>query len=138
MARYGRDYDREDNYYGNRGWLSGGYGRGYGTRAGWGREDRDRDSSGYRGTRGYGDTWDNDYDRDYQSRARTNYGDPYGDRTRGTPIRMIRGEFENPDRARAYDRDYYGRDRDYNRDYDRDYYGGRGYRNTYDYDRERW
>ena len=137
MARYGRDYDRDDNYYGNRGWLSGGYGRGYGTRAGWGREDRDRDNWGYRGARGYGDTWDNDYDRDYQSRARTNYGDPYGDRTRGTPIRMIRGEFENPDRARGYDRDYYGRDRDYNRDYDRDYSGRRGY-NPYDYDRERW
>lgn len=49
---------------------------------------------------------------------------------------MIRGEFENPERARDYDRDYYGRDRDYDR-YDRDYSGRRGY-NPYGYNRERW
>lgn len=120
MARYGSDYGRSTRggpdfgrrpYYG--GELGrGGYDYGYRTGGGW---DRDRFRTGGAGLR-YGYDHDRDryraggpYDREYKSRWQTDYGDPFGDRARGTPIRTMRGEFENRDewnRRRDYDRGF--------------------------------
>lgn len=105
------DYDRNYRYGAtNRGY---GYDRDLGNRMvggvqrGWNRvenETRDAfDMGGYdreygagAANRGYG------YDRDYKSRWQTDYGDPFGDRTSRTPIRMTRGEYHAP----GYDRGY--------------------------------
>jgi hypothetical protein len=107
MARYGRDYNRggwgED--YGNRGYYGGGFsdrgGGDYGYRTGGYGFDRTPNRAG----------WGSTYDRDYKSRWQTDYGDPFGDRASGTPIRVMRGEFENEnvDRGtwRGYDRNHY-------------------------------
>lgn len=109
MARYGRDYNRGTwgGYYGHPRYFGGGYRSGY----------PEQPTYGYRAD-GYG--YDRSlysrpagaYDRNYKSRVETNYGDPYGDRVEHTPIRMIRGEFDNryaePNRWRGYDRGNYG------------------------------
>lgn len=124
MALFGNDYDTD---YGYRSGRWGGYDRGYmgnggysgsnGYRAGWnGGERYDRGYLGY-GAGGY--------DANYKSQWETDYGDPFGDRSSGTPIRAIRGPYH------AYDRNY-------NPGYDRGYMnrGGwgaerQGYGNDY-------
>ena len=93
----GHGYNREG--YNREGWNRGGYGAtGY-----------DRNYYGYGNDRGYA--------RDYKSRWETDYGDPFGDRTSRTPIRMMNEEFHGG----GYDRDYNAGMR--NR-YDREYRGG--------------
>jgi hypothetical protein len=63
------------------------------------------------------------YDSHYKSRLQTDYGDPFGDRASGTPIRMIRGPYQT-----SYDRDY-GWSRAHGPDsmYDRDHVRGTDY-----------
>lgn len=60
------------------------------------------------------------YDQDYKSRWETDYGDPFGDRSSRTPIRMTRGEYNAPGYDRGYGNPGYsggysgvGYDRDY-------------------------
>ncbi len=63
------------------------------------------------------------YDASYKSRAQTDYGDPFGDRGRRTPVRVIRGRT-----SRRYDRNY--PPRYHTAGYDRGYRGAarvRGY-----------
>lgn len=97
MALFGRDYDREYGYgAGPRG------NRMYGT--GWGGYDRN-----YRA--GYGGATEYDEGYGYKSRWQTDFGDPYGDRSNRTPMRVIRGEFRGD-----YGGDYRGFSRP---DYDR-------------------
>jgi hypothetical protein len=76
---YGREYfgeEREPMRYGRAGMGYGmEYGRSYGV--GYGQVYR---------TRGYGGEYE-------KSRWQTDYGDPFRDRERGTPIRVMRGEF---------------------------------------------
>lgn len=115
MALFGRDYDREYGYRGtwdrDRGYAAGSPGYGYGGSS-WGGYDR-----------GYGFTGDA-YDRGYKSRTQTDFGDPFGDRTSRTPMRMIHGEFRGYDRGfRGYDRGFRGYDRGF-RGYDTGYTGG--------------
>lgn len=132
MAYYGRDYDRGgwgDSYYG-----SPAYNQGGGYRPGYGGQSGNR--YGYRtGAYGYDRNFSRGtgggYDRNYKSRWQTDHGDPFGDRSRGTPIRMLRGEFENENRDRSrwggYDRGDYRTWADHGR-YDR----GRYDRGRYD------
>ena len=119
MALFGNEYDR-DYGYGYRG-RNNAYDRNFRSGAmwgdnrrgatGWGAYDRDFDRSGFGYERGY--------DRGYKSRWQTDYGDPFGDRTAHTPIRMIRGEFRG-----EYDRGFRGNRFGANRGfgYERDYY----------------
>jgi hypothetical protein len=106
------EFDRDSSWYA---------GRGMGVGGGW-NYDRDMRNRG-----GYGASDMDRYDRDYKSRWQTDNGDPFGDRTSGTPIRMTRGEFHN------YDRDFNDRDLDRrpygagsNLNYDRDMMGRGG------------
>lgn len=91
---YGREYmGRERPHYrtGNIGYGREymGYGLGYGA---YGAYDIDY------GTAGYG--------REYEkSRWETDYGDPFGDRERGTPIRVTRGAYGE------YGEEFMGRER---------------------------
>ncbi|HEU0052360.1 MAG TPA: hypothetical protein VFQ39_04250, partial [Longimicrobium sp.] len=77
------NYDRDYNY--GRPWRGGGYDRDFGARRGMmggGRMDYDRDMGV-------------DRDRgDWRSRSQTDAGDPFGDRQRHTPFRMLRGGFD--------------------------------------------
>lgn len=124
MARYGWGYDRPGRTgpgRDNRGYPDGGYpGRyfGYGPHDGGGGYRADA----YR----YGADYGAMYDRDYKTRAQTDYGDPFDDRSRGVPFRVMQGEFHARDRG--YDRGYRGDDRGF-----RDDRGFGGYtRNRYD------
>nr|MDQ3389246.1 hypothetical protein [Gemmatimonadota bacterium] len=67
------------------------------------------------------------YDRNYKSRSQTDYGDPFGDRARNTPIRSIQGGYRGYDRDHGGARDGYGRD--FGMSDDRGYgaTGGQGY-----------
>ncbi len=119
MALFGRDYDRD---YGNRGdtWNRG-YDRSY--RSGGGSYDRGgmtRDNRGWAASGYDRDMRTSGYDRAYKSRWQTDFGDPFGDRTARTPMRMIRGEYQS-----GYDRGFRGSNRDLERGntgYGRDYY----------------
>lgn len=103
LAGLGMDYDRNFRLR-NR--------RFQGNRPGYGNQYR-TGGLGSRSWNGYGDEFTG-YDRDFQ-RMETDTGDPFGDRTRRTPIRMIRGEFHAP---------YGGEYSAYGRDYTRMNYGG--------------
>jgi hypothetical protein len=105
-----------------------GYDRGYFPRRGYDR--------GFSSSRGYdrsffgGRSYDRDYGREYKSDWQTDHGDPFGDRQRQTPIRMIRGEpryrGEREDRNRffgGYDESMGYRGYSGPRGYDRPYYG---------------
>ena len=125
MARYGREYgrpgpggfDRDDRGYRTGGGYTGGpgaapgYGYGYtgapGAGGGYGYGHGDM----YRGSAyGYGRDFGAPYDREYKSREQMERGDPFGDRARGAPVRLMRGEFHAGDRDRAsrYDRGFRG------------------------------
>jgi hypothetical protein len=133
MALFGRDYDRDYGYYGN---PRGGYDNGYRG----GMMYNDMEDRGYRGgmytsyDRGAGYYGSTGYDRgDYKSRWQTDYGDPFGDRSAHTPMRVIRGGYHGGNMG--YDRDYgymggTRYDREYNFGGERDYYGGNP--STYD------
>jgi hypothetical protein len=136
MALFGRDYDQD---YG-RDYRRGGM---FGYRAAPAGYDRDyprerpaqraaRDEGPYGATRGrpapdrydraYGSRgYAADYDRGYKSRWQTDHGDPFGDRTSHTPMRVIQGEYRNrSDRNRDPEgRGWSGRDR---KRYEADYY----------------
>lgn len=141
--------ENRDVYNRDRDWYAG---RGMGATGDRNLYDRDYTYGAYGAT---------GYDRNYKSRWETDYGDPFGDRTSRTPIRVMRGEFHNYDREynpewrSGYDRNYaYGagsnmnydremmnRDRGYMHGVGYDPYAGgttRGYR-TYErgYDRDR-
>ena len=114
MARYGTEYDRP--FRGGSASVGRGYryGGDYGSSAGGGGEPRPL--YGYRtggfGYRGFVPGQRGAYDRGYKSRSQTDYGDPFGDRTRSTPFRVTRGEFQgrgrSPNRSGPYDRGNYG------------------------------
>lgn len=92
---YGREYFRREGrqFRPGYGMEYTGYGRGYGA-----------EYTGYR--RGYGTEYRprGGYDRDFeQSRWETDYGDPFHDRERRTPFRMLRGRFSE------YGSEVYGR-----------------------------
>jgi hypothetical protein len=97
FARYGGEFrDRPRGDWGGSsrprsGWFGGGGGHDEGRRGFWNRE------------RGYDDEFRTvglGYGEEYKSRWQTERGDPFGDRERHTPIRMMRGEWGE------YDRDY--------------------------------
>lgn len=108
MSRYPFDYGesyRPTSRRGRRGTL--GSSRGMGG-FGYGREFRGGERGFHRGEFGYGTEYTSrgpmygrygeefgtmGYGGEYKSRWQTDYGDPFHDRERGTPIRMIRGEF---------------------------------------------
>ncbi|HET7275987.1 MAG TPA: hypothetical protein VFI91_12535 [Longimicrobiaceae bacterium] len=130
MAFWNRNYDRDYGSYRPRTGYGAGprYGQEYGFRGAsptgmWGIPNEPE--YGYYGGR-YG------YDANYKSQWQTDNGDPYGDRPSHTPMRMIRGEYEGPDRGyrsspgydRGYDRGYTG--------YSRRPGGYRGYGRGYD------
>jgi hypothetical protein len=141
MALFGRDYDNEYGRDYNRGGI---FGRGGMFGSGWDRDRnrnyaRDRgerwsgadDRAYYGSMRGYvgGERYDrgyqsrgygSDYDRGYKSRWQTDHGDPYGDRTSNTPMRVIRGEYHSRGHRDRSDRGWFGRDRDRER-YEADY-----------------
>lgn len=119
MALFGRDYDRDFGYYGDR------YrGRGPINEGRWAAYDPD---FGY----GYG-AGPAGYDRDfgYKSRWQTDYGDPFGDRMSHTPMRMVRGEFRGGYGAEYGSARERGRYSGMPMGYDP--YAGRGY-DAYDY-----
>lgn len=141
---FGNAYGRDPGM-GNRGRMWGESGQGMtGNRSGWSFGAYEREYGfggspmGNEGGRmpydaeyggGYGGM-SGGYDGDYKSRRQTNQGDPFGDRARNTPMRMMRGGFRNDQGSQGYDRDYdrgrgmMGRDRGY----DIGYRGGdRGY-----------
>lgn len=108
----GTTYDRDRNWNRDQNWNRDRYGAG----------TYDRNYYGY-GTMGY--------DRGYKSRWETDYGDPFGDRTSRTPIRVMNEEFHGRyDRdmtaGPTYDRNYRGVGYD-------PYYGARGYDRTAGY-----
>lgn len=103
MAQYGWDYDRLGRD--SRGYRGGGFAGGYG----YGPPDDHYRAGAYR----YGADYGSPYDRDYKSRAQTNYGDPFGDRGRGVPFRVMQGEFNARDRGGAGMRGYDGGFRGY-------------------------
>jgi hypothetical protein len=140
-AGYDRDFNRGNQNYNTTGYRNDvgyrgdtgyrndtGYrgGTGYTGATGYTAYSNDYDRTGYRG--GWGNTADYDrdygynadtvgYDRNYKSRAQTDYGDPFGDRQSRTPIRMIRGEYEG-----GYDNNFRAGNRGYRGNtYDRDY-----------------
>ena len=53
------------------------------------------------------------YDRGFKSSWQTEHGDPFGDRARGTPIRVVRGDYRAQSRRRPGSAEYgrwgYGR-----------------------------
>ena len=111
MAHYGRDYGERMGGV----WSAGA--RNYGPHRGFGGNRGEEYDRGFRRgghvyDRGFHSRVAGPYDWNYKSRQQTNRGDPFGDRTRRTPIRAIRGEFENrgrdPDRWHGYDRGEYG------------------------------
>lgn len=125
MARSERDYDaafgprggrreeygRYDTGYQGRGWG------GWGGESGWGRGRYDA------GFRGHGGS--EEYRGGYRSRWQIEQGDPFGDRTARTPMRIMRGRF--PGRQHEYDRAYdRGFARGPVRGYGRDYSSDRG------------
>lgn len=145
---YGRDYRYRNTGY--RGAPTGGYDRDMGDRmrSGWNNlTGRDRDRSygsgasnqgmgGYdrdfrnRGTPGARmggglGGYDRDFDRDRgamgKSRSQVDQGDPFNDRSRGTPFRTMRGEYEG-----GQDRDFGNRNRNYDRDFNDAGYGAGG------------
>jgi len=120
MARYDLDYGRGYGQdYSRSGWRRSSAGSGYrrygvspermAGRSRYGREyGRFREGRGFRaggrfgreppryglGYGGYGSEYAAGYGREFEkSRWQTDYGDPFHDRERGTPIRMIRGEY---------------------------------------------
>ncbi|HEV2146863.1 MAG TPA: hypothetical protein VGR37_05560 [Longimicrobiaceae bacterium] len=121
--------DNRDTFDRDTGWHAG---RGMGTGGAW-NYDRDMMDRGR-----YGATDMDRYDRDYKSRWQTDNGDPFGDRTSRTPMRVMRGEYHNYDRD--FDRRPYGagsnmnydRDMVYRADADRDM--DRGYMHGLNYD----
>lgn len=152
MALFNRDYDRDYRYrndaggyragstWGNDRDYNAGGNRGYNTMGAYDRDYRYRGTPGGRVDGGL--AYDRDYnasrmgggyDRDYgyrgKSRFQTEQGDPFNDRSRHTPIRVMRGEYEGNDR---YDRDYRG-NQSMNRGYDREY-ENRGYSAGVGYD----
>lgn len=105
---YDRDFDqnyRSANPYPGRSYR-GGPGSPIRTRYGAGYGQFERGSmawSPYGSGPGYDEEYRGPgYDRNYGSRWQTDYGDPFGDRIRQTPIRVIRGE------PRRYDRGFLG------------------------------
>jgi hypothetical protein len=106
MARYEREYIPD---------MWGGH---YRRDPAYGRDERfnrwGSSDAGYRGGYAYDrDPYGAD-DRDgYKSSWETRFGDPYGDRMRHTPVRVMRGSFDR------------GYDRDVRRGYDRGYGSGR-------------
>lgn len=99
MARYDLDYGRE-------------YGPGAGrtSRPDFGRAGRERvygreGRTGRPGKFGYGREYLGYEPRFEKSRRETDYGDPFHDRERHTPIRLMHGEFEE------YGREFRGRRR---------------------------
>ncbi|HET8656132.1 MAG TPA: hypothetical protein VFL93_11500 [Longimicrobiaceae bacterium] len=114
MALFGRDYDR---LYGTWGTGYTGYDQGYyggaqnfGTGYGY-------DRGYYMGNAGY--------DNNFKSRWQTDNGDPFGDRSARTPMRVIHDNrgYDRNFRAMGYDRNYTARDRNFtNSGYGRDYY----------------
>ncbi|HEX7119541.1 MAG TPA: hypothetical protein VF212_12175 [Longimicrobiales bacterium] len=88
---YGREYTgRERPYY-----RGAGYGREY---MGYGL--------GYGAYGEYGEEYGAGYGREFEkSRWEVDYGDPFRDRVRGTPTRMVRGEYG------AYGEEFIGRPR---------------------------
>lgn len=89
--------------------------RGYGReRGGYGRERRGRGMGRMPEEEAWG------YGREYgKTRWETDYGDPFRDRERGTPIRMTRGRWS------AYGREFQGRERGMGRGYGEEYGYGR-------------
>lgn len=139
MALFNNDYDRDYGYY--RG-TAGRYGTGMnrpgrtlgndrytgyrGTNAGYdtGYMSTNRYDVGYRGAAGY--------DAGYKSRWETDYGDPFGDRSSNTPIRVINDEYRG---HAGYDREMMGRGYDRGMmggGYDRGMMGGGFTRSDYD------
>jgi hypothetical protein len=141
MALFGRDYDNDYGRDFNRGGAlgsRGGYGasswerdrnRGFGRgrSEGW-TEDRYRSgpSQGYTSdrydrtysARGTGSRYGSDYDRNYKSQWQTDHGDPYGDRSSHTPMRVIRGEYQSRSNRDDDRSGWFGRDRNrYEADY---------------------
>ena len=112
MALFGRDYGTDYDYpfRPSPGWTA--------DRSRWARTGTpiaDRWANrGYARDFGYGtpyygaDYGWSGYDRGYKSRWQTDYGDPFGDRERHTPMRVVRGEPFRRERGweMGYDRDY--------------------------------
>ncbi|HET7321854.1 MAG TPA: hypothetical protein VFI96_05105 [Longimicrobiaceae bacterium] len=158
MALIGRDYDR---LYGTWGTGYTGYDRGYNDRWGGARDygynaGRYPSALGYMNDQGYSNTnrdlgYDNGfrgygmsgygYDTGYRSRWETDNGDPFGDRSAHTPMRVVRNRagYDLGFRANGYGRDYYSANpmgyEPYRRDswgmYDRDIRRGRRYDNDW-------
>jgi len=107
MARYDTEYNPGYGSEYRGGWvrrrLGGGLGRGWRTRRsgerGYGRdfESERRGFGGYAGPyRGGG--YGREYGREFKSDWERDYGDPFSDRTRGTPIRVMRGRWGESER----------------------------------------
>lgn len=135
--------DNRDTFDRDSGWYSGrGAGMGMGGGSAW-NYDRDFERGG--GNMGASSDMGGGYDRNYKGRWQTDNGDPFGDRSSQTPIRMMRGGFQGGGEGRGamgngYDRDFgrgygagsgMGYDRDMMRggsmDNDRSYMNGLGY-----------
>lgn len=120
--RFRRGRHRDAGWFGREREYTGREPQGYeGDMPGYGREFtgwRDYDAYGeeYGGMHGYGAEY-------RKSRWQTDYGDPFHDRERGTPFRMIHGEFE------GYGEEYTG--------YGEDYGYGRGFTSRGDTGRTR-
>lgn len=133
-------YDRDSDWYAGRG-----QGMGMGMGAGMGSNNWNYDRDFDRGnTFGASSDMDRGYDRDHKGRWQTDNGDPFGDRTSQTPIRMMRGGFRNDeDRGGMlggsnYDRDFgrgYGAGSNMNYDRDMRDRGGMMGRGSMDDDR---
>jgi hypothetical protein len=85
-----------------------------GAAGGYGSNRYDRTYSARGGSR-YG----NEYDRNYKSQWQTDHGDPFGDRSSNTPMRVIHGEYQSRSNRDRNDRGgWFGRDRNrYEADY---------------------
>lgn len=104
---YGGGWDQDRNRGSGRGRSDSWTGAGPGA-PGYDRYDRSYRSSGYGG----------DYDRNYKSQWQTDHGDPFGDRSSHTPMRVIRGEYQARGDRDRNDRGWFGSDRDrYEADY---------------------
>jgi hypothetical protein len=121
--------DNRDTFDRDSSWYSGrGQGMGMGGGGAW-NYDRDFDRGNSLGASS--SDMGGGYDRNYKGRWQTDNGDPFGDRASQTPIRMMRGGFQNgEDRGMMgsnYDRDFgrgYGAGS--NMGYDRDMMRGGG------------
>ncbi|MDQ3555645.1 MAG: hypothetical protein M3409_02560 [Gemmatimonadota bacterium] len=146
-----RGYDRDMGDRMRGGWnnlkgetretLGMGYDRDYGNRGFGDNSDRDyrfrgtpggRVGGGLAYDRGYNTSGMGGYDRDYgnrgKSRMQTDQGDPFNDRSRNTPIRVMRGEYEGYDRNFRGNQNNQNMNRGYDRDFDnRGYSAGVGY-----------